>query len=63
MSILFTLLTNLLYSVFLTTSLFNILVNLFKSTETVFSLSVSNLSISVFKLAKFVFSAKFEISI
>ena len=63
MSILFTLLTNLSYSVFLTTSLFTTLVNLLKSTGTVFSLSVSNLLTSVFKLAKFVFNAKLEVSI
>ena len=43
-SILFTLLTNLLYSVFLTTSFFTTFLNLVKSTGTVFSLSVSNLS-------------------
>ena len=55
-SILFTLLTNLLYSVFLITSFFTTLDNLLKSTGTVFSLSVSNVSTSVFKLAKFVFN-------
>ena len=61
-SILFTLLTNLIYSVSLITSFFTTLDNLLKSTGTVFSLSVSNVSTSVFKLAKFVFDAKFEIS-
>ena len=55
-SILFTLLTNLLYSVFLITSFFTTLDNLLKSTGTVFSLPVSNVSTSVFKLAKFVFN-------
>ena len=55
-SILFTWLTNLLYSVFLITPFFTTLDNLLKSTGTVFSLSVSNVSTSVFKLAKFVFN-------
>ena len=43
---------------FLTTSL-----NLLKPTGTGASLSMSDLSTSVFKLAKFVFSAKLEVSI
>ena len=49
--------TNLLYSVFLT-SFFTTSDNLLKSTGTGSSLSISNLSTSVFKLAKFDFSAK-----
>ena len=55
-SILFTWLTNFLYSVFLITPFFTTLDNLLKSTGTIFSLSVSNISTSVFKLAKFVFN-------
>ena len=50
--------TNLLYSVFFTTSLFTTSDNLLKSTGMDTSLSISNLSTSVFKLAKFDFSAK-----
>ena len=50
--------TNLLYSVFLTTSLLTASDNLLKSTGTDTSLSISNLSTSVFRLAKFDFSAK-----
>ena len=53
-----TLVTNLLYSVFLTTSFLTTLLNLARSTGTVFNLSASILSSSVFKLAKFDFSAK-----
>ena len=52
-----TFVTNLLYSVFFTTSFFTS-DNLLKSTGTGTSLSISNLSTSVFKLAKFDFSAK-----
>ena len=62
MSILFTLVTNLSYSVFLTTSCFTTLLDLLKSAGTVFSLSVSNLPTSVFRFAKFVFNAKLEVS-
>ena len=50
--------TNLLYSVFLATSFFTTLFNLDKSIGTVFNLSTSILSTSVFKLARFVFNAK-----
>ena len=50
--------TNLLYSVFLTTSSLSTLLNLARSTGTVFNLSASILSTSVFKIAKFDFSAK-----
>ena len=59
---LFTLLTNLSYSVFLTTSLLTALLNLLKSAGTGANLSTSNLSTSFFKLAKFVFNAKLEVS-
>ena len=55
---LFTLATNLSYSVFLTTSFFTILLSLAKSLGTGLNLSISSLSTSVFKLAKFDFSAK-----
>ena len=49
---------NLLYSVFLTTSFSTTLLSLARSTETVFNLSASFVPTSVFKLAKFDFSAK-----
>ena len=55
---LFTLATNLSYSVFLATSFFTTSLRLLKSTETGANLSISSLSTSVFKLAKFDFSAK-----
>ena len=55
---LFTLATNLLYSVFLTTSFFITLLYLAKPLGTGVNLSISNLSTSVFRLAKFAFSAK-----
>ena len=47
---------------FLTTSPFTTLLNLLKSVGTGANLSMSNLSTSVFKLAKFVFNAKLEVS-
>ena len=54
-----TFVTNFLYSVFFTTSFFTTSAdNLLKSTGTGTSLSISNLSSSVFKLAKFDFNAK-----
>ena len=53
-----TFVTNLSYSVFLTTSFFTTLLSLLKSAGTGAYLSISNLSTSVFKLAKFDFSAK-----
>ena len=53
-----TFVTNLLYSVFLTTSFFTTSLSLLKSTGTDANLSISSLSTSVFKLAKFDFSAK-----
>ena len=62
MSMLFTLTANLSYTAFLTTSFFTTSLNLLKSTGTGANLSMSNLSTSVFRLAKFVFSAKFEVS-
>ena len=49
--------TNLSYTVFLTTSYFTTSLSLLKSTDGA-NVSISNLSISVFRLAKFVFSAK-----
>ena len=52
-----TFVTNLLYSVFFTTSYFTTSDNLLKSRGMGTSLSISNLS-SAFKLAKFDFSAK-----
>ena len=52
-SILFTLATNLSYTVFLTTSFFTASLSLLKSTGTGINSSISNLSTSVFKLAKF----------
>ena len=55
---LFTLATNLLYSVFLTTSFFAPSLSLLKSTGTGGNLSISSLSTSLFRLAKFDFSAK-----
>ena len=61
-SILFTFTTNLSYTVFLTTLFFTTLINLLKPTGTGTNLSISNLSTSVFRLAKFVFSAKLEVS-
>ena len=60
-SMLFTLATNLSYS-FLTTSFFATSLTLLKSTGTGTNLSISNSSTSVFKLAKFDFNAKLEVS-
>ena len=45
----------------LTTSFFTASLSLLKSTGTGTNLSVSHLSTSVFKLAKFDFNAKFEV--
>ena len=59
--ILSTFATYLLYTVFSTTSLITTLFNLLKSLGIGFNLSMSNLSTSVFKLAKLVFNAKFEV--
>ena len=49
---------NLLYTLFLTTPFFTTLLNLAKSLVTGVNLSISNLSTSVFRLARFVFDAK-----
>ena len=62
-SILFAFATSLSYTVFLTTSFFNTSLILLKSTGTGANLQMSHLSTSVFKLAKYVFSAKLEVSI
>ena len=61
-SVLFTFAANLSYTAFLTTLFFTTSLNLLKSTGIGTNLSMSNLSTSVFKLAKFVFSAKLEVS-
>ena len=58
----FTLTTNSSYTSFLTTSFFTTLLNLLKSVGMGFNLSISNLSTLVFKLTKFVFNAKLEVS-
>ena len=54
---LFTLPTNLSYSVFLITSFVTTLLNLLAPSGRGFNLSMSNLSNSVFKQYKFVFNA------
>ena len=59
----FTLETNLLYLVFLTTSFFTTLLSLFNSIGTGANLSISSLSTSVFRSAKFNFSATLLTSI
>ena len=51
---LFTFAANLSYTVFLTTSFFTTSLSLLKSTGTGANLPMSNLSTSVFRLAKFV---------
>ena len=51
-----------LYSGFLKTSFLTTLLNLLKSTGTGTNLLISNLSTSSFRLAKFVFNAKLEVS-
>ena len=56
-SIIFTLATNLSYSVLLITSFFTTSLSLLKSTGTDTNLSISSLSTSVFKLAEFVLNA------
>ena len=53
-----TFLTNLSYLVFLRTSFFTALLSFAKSLGTGINLSISNLSTSVFRLAKFDFRAK-----
>ena len=62
-SILFTLATNLSYTVFLTTSFLTTLLSLLKSAEIVFNLSTSILFTSVFKLTKSNFATNLEVSI
>ena len=57
-----TFLTNSSNKVFLTTSFFAVLFSLLKSTGIVFSLPITNLLISDFKLTKSVFLAKFDVS-
>ena len=54
-SILFTFATNLSLTAFLTTSFFTIPLSLLRSTGTGANLSMSNLSTSVLKLAKYLF--------
>ena len=61
-SLLFTLATNLSHAVFLTTSFLTTSLSSLKSTRTGPNLSLSYLSSSVFKLSKFVFNSKFEVS-
>ena len=61
-SMLSTFVTNLSLSVFLTTSFFTTLLNFAKSLGTGANLSISSLSTSVVRLAKFDFSAKLLIS-
>ena len=61
-SMLFTFATNLSYKVFLTASFFTTSLSLLKSTGTGTNFSMSNLSTSAFKLARFVFNAKLELS-
>ena len=61
---LITLVTNLSYAAFLTTpfftTFFTTLFSLLKSTRAGTKFSISNLSISVFRLAKFVFNTKLQ---
>ena len=57
---LFILVTNLSYTVFLTTSTFTISLSLLKSTGTGTNLPISNLSTSVFRLTKFVQNLKYQ---
>ena len=60
---LFTFVTNLLYTIFLTTLLFTTLLSLLKSTGTIFKLSRSILSTSAFKLTKSNFAANLKVSV
>ena len=55
-------LTNSSHVVFLKTSLFTTLLSLLKSAGVVFNSSISNLLVSVFKLAKSIFLAKSVVS-
>ena len=63
LSTLFTLVTNLSYTVFLTISFFTTSLSLLKSTGTGTNLSVSDLSVSAFKLCKSDFIAILDGSI
>ena len=58
---LFTLVNNLSYTVFLTTSIFTVSLNLLKSARTGTNLSISNLSTSDFKFAKFDFISNLDV--
>ena len=60
-SIFFTFGASFSYTTFLTTSFFTASLNLLKSIGAGANLSMSNLSASVFRLAKFVFSTKREV--
>ena len=62
-SMLFTLVTNLSYAVFLTTSFFTTLLSFANSLGTGANLLISSLSTSVFKIDKFDFRAKLLTSI
>ena len=62
-STLLTFAMNLSYTLFLTTSLFTILLSLLKSAETGFSLSTSISSTTAFNLAKFAFNARLDVLI
>ena len=61
-SIALTFATNLLYTDFLTSSLFTTFLSLLKSAGRVFNLSMSILSTSAFKLAKWDFAARLDVS-
>ena len=60
--ILFTFSTNLSYTVFLTTPFFTTSLNLLKLAGTCTNFSISNLSTSVYKPAKFISNIKLEVS-
>ena len=60
-SILFTFAAVLSYTVFLTALFLTTSLNLLNSTGSGANLSISDLSTSVFRLAKFVFNAKIEV--
>ena len=61
-SILFTFVTNLSYTVFLTTSFLTTLLSLLKSTGTDFHLSIYILSTSAFRIGKSDFAANLDVS-
>ena len=62
-STIFTLVTNLSYTVFLTLSFFTTSLSLLKSTGTGINSSISNSSTSAFKLAKSDFAASLVVAI